>query len=156
MNLKTIGIVLVSLFIATELPSSWAHSHEEEGEEKEEGSASVGPGKAITQADKKEGIQLSKNAIQSLGIKLQVIQSEKTHRFPKQALVHFQDEVGIYRLRGDWFKLVEIQILSQTGSEVTVKTDEIQPKDQIVIGGVPLLRVAELEAWGGSGDGHGH
>lgn len=159
MNLKALGIGLVSLFAVTGCyfsSSSWGHSHEEEGEGKEEGSASVGPGKAIPQADKKQGFQLSLSAVQTLGIKFQTIQSQGIHRLPTQALVRFQDESGVYRFKEGWFKLIEIHPLSQSASEITVKTDEIQSGDQVVITGVPLLRVAELEAWGGSGDGHGH
>lgn len=130
------------------------HGH---GEEEEEGGARVGPGKAITAASKKDGIKLSDKAIQTLGLRYQQIKSEGAHKLPAKAVVYFQGEMGVYRLRNGFFKLIEeIALTSKTSTEVTVKTAQIKSGDQVVIDGVPLLRAAELEAWGGSGDGHGH
>lgn len=127
--------------------------HEEEGEE---GGSGVGPGKAITAASKTQGIQLSEFAVKTLGLKTAPIVAPSNHRLSPGALVKFQNEAGVYRLRGGWFKLIEGKLLSLSATEALFQSNELRPGDQIVIEGVPLLRVAELEAWGGSGDGHGH
>jgi hypothetical protein len=94
-----------------------------------------------------------------LGLSGLKISSQGVHTVPARSLVYFQDEVGVYRLRNGWYKLVEIPAPEKklSGAElVTIRTEELQPGDQVIQTGVPLLRVAELEAWGGSGDGHGH
>ncbi len=143
------------------------HAHNEEGEERgdehvheeheeEECGGRVGPTKAIVEASKKTGIKLSEKAIKALDITTEPINSQNTHKLPLKSLVHFQEEVGVYRQREGWFKLIEVEVLSKNSTEVTVKTQNIKPGDDVAVTGVALLRVAELEAWGGSGDGHGH
>lgn len=132
------------------------HGNGHEEEEKEEGSSRVGPGKAITEASRKKGFKLSEKAVQALRIQLATVQSSRTHRLPFKASVHFQNDSGIYRFREGWFTLVKAELQRVSPTEILVRTDEVRPGDQVVIDGVPLLRVAELEAWGGSGDGHGH
>ena len=131
------------------------HGHEE-GEHEEEAPARVGPDQAITAANREEGLQLSPKATLALGLKMQAISREKNHKIPKNAVVYSQDEIGVYRFRRGWFKLVDVQVLTKTASEATIQSDDLTASDQIVIAGVGLLRVADLEAWGGSGDGHGH
>jgi hypothetical protein len=138
------------------------HAHgegEEEGHgdhEEEEGGARFGPGKAITAANKKDGIQLSEKAIKTLGLSYVAATGDGTFKLPFKTAVFFQDEVGVYRLKNGWHKLIEVQLISKNANEVVIKTSELKSGDQIAKDGVPLLRAAELEAWGGSGDGHGH
>ncbi len=139
------------------------HAAHNEGEEEghghghgEEGSSRVGPDKSITAATREDGIQLALQAVKQLGLKTTAASGAETFSVPAKSVVQFQDENGVYRLRDGWYKLVEVALLSKTSSEFTIRTREIKSSDQIVTEGVPLLRVAELEAWGGSGDGHGH
>lgn len=146
MKLRHLTYLIIALLV---VPSVFAS-------EEEEASSSVGPNKAITAANPKSGLQLSDKATALLGLAFEKISSTKTHRVPASCAVYFQDEVGVYRVRGGWIKLVEIEIKSRTASEIVFDSSEIQPEDTIVNAGVPLLRVAELEAWGGSGEGHGH
>ncbi len=124
--------------------------------DEEEGGARFGPDKAITAANKKDGIQLSEKAAKTLGLSYVAASGDGTFKLPFKTAVFFQDEVGVYRLKNGWHKLIEVQLISKTMSEVVVKTSELKSGDQIANDGVPLLRAAELEAWGGSGDGHGH
>lgn len=116
-----------------------------------EAPANVGEGKAIVAADAKTGLKLSEAAAKTLGLKTM----EAARRVPASALVYFHDEVGVYRLRGGWYKLVEVEIVSK-GREVVIETDELKPGDRIVVAGAALLRVAELDAFGGEEAGHGH
>lgn len=139
-----------------------AHGHghgEEEGHgdhEEEEGGARFGPGKAITAANKKDGIQLSEKAVKTLGLNYISVTGDGIFKIPVKSAVFFKDEVGVYRFRHGWHKLIDVELVSKTATEAVVKTSEIKSGDQIAKDGVPLLRAAELEAWGGSGDGHGH
>lgn len=132
------------------------HGHGHGGHEEEEGGNRFGPGKAITAANKKDGIQLSEKALKTLGVTYGSVTGSGTFKVPLKSVVFSQDEVGIYRFKGGWHKLLEVQLVSKTASEAVIKTSELNAGDQIAKDGVPLLRAAELEAWGGSGDGHGH
>lgn len=131
------------------------HEGEEHKEEAEEASPGVGPNKAITEADHEKGFKLSPEATKTLAIK----SAPATHLtsgggiVPKSALAFFQGEVGVYRLRDGWYKLVEVTLTPKTSS---IKTNEFKANDQIVVEGVPLLRIADLDASGGNEEGHGH
>ena len=178
--MKNISLIRCSLFVATfgilATASFSAHSsvgeaehdskkghahedgeeHEEEGEEEEETGGRFGVGKAIVAASRKTGIQLSEKAVKSLGLSYTKLEGGSPFKVPLKCVVFFQKEVGIYRFKNGRYKLVEVELLSKTSTEATVKASELTSGDQIVKDGVPLLRAAELEAWGGSGDGHGH
>lgn len=127
-----------------------------EGEEEEEVSSSVGPGNAVTAANPETGFQLSEEALKTLGIKTKTIPTNST--FPKQAIVTFKDETGVYRLRDGWYKLIEGEIEPQgNGIRFTPnKRQDLRVGDHIVVEGVPLLRVTELDAFSGGEAGHGH
>lgn len=132
--------------------------HGEEGHEEEgEGiSSNVGPGNAVTAADPKRGLQLSEEAVKTLGIKTQPAPSESF--VPKSAIVTFKDETGVYRLRDGWYKLVEGYTQPQNNRLrfTPHEKQDLRPGDKIVVEGAPLLRVAELDAFSGGEAGHGH
>ncbi len=130
--------------------------HGDEHGDHEESSNSVGPDKAVTAANKKEGIRLSEGAVKTLGLSYSPIAGDKTFRVPLKAVVFFQNETGIYRFKDGWYKLIEVDVVSKSAAEATVKSSELKAGDQVVITGVPLLRAAELDATGGSEEGHGH
>lgn len=154
-KIRPVLSVVILLHFGTVLNPSLSYP-QEKNEEKEEVSPSVGSGKAIAQADKKKGFQLSQSAIRTIGLKFLTIKNLEDYQLPAEALVRFQEEFGVYRFRNGWFRLVEIRPVFTTKSHFTTRTNEIQANDQIVIDGVPLLRVAELEVLGGTGDGDGH
>lgn len=129
--------------------------HEEGGSQEEEFSSSVGPGNAITAADERTGIQLSDKAQKALEIRLQPI----SESLPKHAIVTFKEETGIYRFRDGWFKLIEGKVIDAGNQRVIFRPrhpHDLKKGDQVVINGVPLLRVAELDAFAGEEAGHGH
>lgn len=129
--------------------------HHEEGEE-EESSSSVGPGNAVTAANPETGFQLSEAALKTLGIRTQALLANNT--FPKQAIVYFKDETGVYRLRDGWYKLIEGDTEPQANRIrfTPHKRQDLRAGDQVVIEGVPLLRVTELDAFSSGEAGHGH
>ncbi len=137
-------------------------NHDEHGEhaehaEEEHGATRFGPHKAITAANKKDGIKLSPSALKTLGIESFTLRGNTNRQtLPLKAVVFFQDELGVYRMKDGWFKLIEVSLISKTSTEAIILSDILKSGDHITLNGVPLLRAAELEAWGGSGDGHGH
>lgn len=132
------------------------HGHGHGDHEEEEGGARFGPGKAITAANKKEGIQLSEKASKTLGLTYVEVTGSGTFKVPLKSVVFSQDEVGVYRFKDGWHKIIDVEFVSKTASEAVIKTSKLNSGDKLAKDGVPLLRAAELEAWGGSGDGHGH
>lgn len=133
------------------------HAHEGEHDEHEEAAPRVGKGKAIEAASKATGIQLSSSALQTLGIKSKPVEvNAEQIELPAESGVFFKNEVGIYRVRAGWYKLLDAKLLERKAGKIFVQVSGLSEGDQVVVSGTALLRVAELEAWGGSGDGHGH
>lgn len=132
------------------------HKEEEghdEHEESEEGSVGgVGKGNAVTAADENDGIRLSPKAIETMGIKTAPYNKGQ---IPASALVRYQDNIGVYRLRNDWFKLLPIRIKGQQGDILTILAADLEPNDQIVIERTGLMRAAELDAFSGEAS-HSH
>jgi hypothetical protein len=124
--------------------------------DEDEARASTGPGKAVVEVDKSKGIHLSEKAIQTLGLSTIPVTTGKLLVLPASCAVYSQNEVGVYRLRNGWFKLIEVQLLSKKTPEISFKTSEFSQGDRVVNRGAALLRVAELETSGGAGDDDGH
>lgn len=108
----------------------------------------IGSGQAIEELSKNEGFRLSKKAIETLDIKTTKIGSD--FKIPSKSLIHERGEVGIYVLRGDFFKFVEIEVLSEQTKDVKIESSKIRLGDQIVVQGASLLRLAEIDALNGA------
>ena len=108
----------------------------------------AGPTMAVLEANLDDGFRLSEKAKKVIGVVTQPI-GQKPYVIPRMALVFYGDRVGVYRLRQNWFKLVEVQTVSKTHDSASVSSPDIKVDDQIAIEGVALLRVAELDAFGG-------
>jgi hypothetical protein len=133
-------------------------AHPEEGHEEgeEEVSSSVGPGNAVPEADAENGFKLSEKAVRTLELGLQAVRPQPTYTLPRSAVAYFKDEAGVYRLREGWFKLIEGDAKTSGNQVVFTPKVAFRDGDQIVVKGVGLLRVADLDAFGGSGDAHAH
>lgn len=107
----------------------------------------IGPEKAITNANKSDGFKLSEIAVKKLEIKTFKILSKDFIKVPTTSLVFFQSEVGIYRVRSGWYRLIPIKILNKGTSETTIASSEIKNEDEVVIHGSDLLRLADLNLW---------
>lgn len=129
------------------------NDHEEQGEEKASGG--VGPGKAVTEADPDQGLKLSEKTIQLFEVATKPL-GAFPFSVPISSLVYYQEEIGVYRLRDGWFKLIEVKLLSKSGKQAMLESSDLMSADQIVIQGAALLRVAELDAFNGGEEGHGH
>ncbi|MBI2707627.1 MAG: hypothetical protein HYX35_04880 [Proteobacteria bacterium] len=110
-------------------------------------------GKAIIAASETLGFQLSKKASETIGIKIGLVEGNGNYTVPKQALVRFQNHIGIYRVRENWIKLILVRVKAETNSTYIIQTNDLQKADHVVIQGVPLLRIADLDAHGGVEEG---
>lgn len=121
-------------------------------EEAEEGKKGrVGPGKAVIEASEKEGLKLSEKALKNLELEFLNISDRSTVVVPASSLVHFQDFAAIYRVRGGWFKMVEIEPVMH-GSSAHFASKDILPGDQIVTKNPGLIRVIDLDVFGPEAD----
>lgn len=108
----------------------------------------IGSGQAIEALSKDGGIRLSKKAIETLDIKTTKIGPD--FKVPSKSLIHERGEVGIYVLRDNFFKYVEIEVLSEQTNETKIESFKIRLGDQIVSQGASLLRLAEIDALNGA------
>ncbi|MBL7542592.1 MAG: hypothetical protein JNL11_02195 [Bdellovibrionaceae bacterium] len=108
----------------------------------------AGPNMAATEASLKDGFKLTDKAKEVIGVKTKSIGS-KPYSIPNEALVHYGDKVGVYRLRDGWFKLIEVQKTNKDSGTSTISSSDLNEKDQIAIEGVALLRVSEMDIFGG-------
>ncbi|MBC7397846.1 MAG: hypothetical protein H7333_10430 [Bdellovibrionales bacterium] len=105
--------------------------------------------KAITEASKSDGIKLSPKAVVRIGLKTIPYSPAATLTLQSGAIVHSLGITGIYRLRDGWYKLIPVTLLSKGKETMTLKVTDFRNTDQIVTEGVALLRVAEMDAFGG-------
>jgi hypothetical protein len=119
------------------------------------GGKAVGKGKAITAVDKVKGFKLSKEAIKTLGLKLQTVDGS-TFSVSKKTLVTSKNKKGVYRFRGGFFKLLEAKILREEKSGYKVEVSGVDFGDQIVVNGTGLLRVTDVYSTDKSSYGHSH
>ncbi len=134
------------------------------GENQDEHEHSEESSKSKTILSVKNGgrrFELSKKAISTLKLKYGPCDHSKDNivQIPNESLVSFGNEYGIFIHSSDWFELIEVQVESRSKENSIVSADYFSEKNrpcEIVVSGVPLLRVAQLEASGEGGEGHGH
>lgn len=105
---------------------------------------------AVIAISKTEGFKLSEKAIQTLGVKTGIPTSfgQSVFEVPSESLVYSEFRVGIYRLREDWFKFIEVDRVHRLAPFSRVHTKEfnsLRSQDRVAIQGAPLLRVVEME-----------
>lgn len=130
------------------------HDHGEHGEE------SFGKGKAITEVKNEgESFKLALEAQSLLGLGFGVIEKSVGRGVfivPTKSLIFFNDEKGIFVKVGDWFKLVDVEMVKKGSNWSQVKSNDLSVGQKIVVAGTGLLRVAHLQASGRGGKGHAH
>lgn len=97
---------------------------------------------------RKDGFRLAENAKKVIGLGVEPLAPLRT-KFLKVLLSIMEIRSGVYRLRDGWFKLVEIQKISDSNSETTISSSDLKTSDQIAVEGVALLRVSDMDAFGG-------
>ncbi len=128
----------------------------EKHEEKEEENESVGPEKGIQESDEKKGFKLSPEALKNFEIKTVRLEKSSPWTLPELVIVRSGEEVNLFRLRDGFFKRIDFKQIKRMGSQVLISSPDLQSGDEIVSGGLGLLRIAELSAFGGLAEGHSH
>jgi len=105
-------------------------------------------GKAVFETSTNLGMKLTDKALINIEVKTMKLDSTGDYNLPPESIVHFQDQVGVYRRRDGWFRLIKIQILKNSDREVSVRSTELRAGDELVIHGADLLRVSEMDAFG--------
>jgi hypothetical protein len=163
MKFTRIILAILFSFSGAQLYAQDEHQHEEgssaqgdtEEHHEEEGAKNVGPDKGIISFDEHEGFVLSKEALANFDIKSVSVKGKEPWSLPTSALLLTGDEKNMYRLRGNTFKRIDIQIVRKDSNIVQIKSKDLQTGDSIVIQGVGFLRVAELDVTSGE-SGHSH
>lgn len=107
------------------------------------------PGKAVFEYSVESGMKLTEKALKNIEVKTTKVSSGSQQAISANALVYFQDQIGVYRLRNGWFKLVKVQLIKKGSSEVVIQSPELGADDEVAIHGADLLRVSEMDAAGG-------
>ncbi len=128
--------------------------HDEHGEHSEE-NAQVGADKGILEASESEGIKLSPEAEKNFLIS-RIKVTDKLIKLPKRAIVTTLSERNIFRYRTGFYKRIDFVEISRNLEDVTIRSDELKPGDELVIQGLGFLRTAEIAAFGGAPEGHSH
>lgn len=121
-------------------------------EESADGKASSKIEKAVSAFDLRFGMKFTSKALTNMGLRLVGLTGKDAHRLPVGSLVHYQDKVGVYRLRDGWFKLIPVSAAPVTKLDAMVSSTELRPGDQVVTSGAAFLRLAELDIEGGAED----
>ena len=132
------------------------HSEGEAHEEEEEGSSQVGLDKGILEADEHQGIKLAPEAARTFSLKTINLTGNGPWSVPASAKLHSGEEVNLYRLRAGFYKRIDFKELRKEDGAISVAAADLRAGDQVVVGGIGFLRIAELAAFGGAPEGHSH
>jgi hypothetical protein len=119
------------------------------------GGKAIGIGKAIEEIDEIKGFKLSKEAIITLSIEFKDVDTSE-FLISKSTLVASKGIKGIYRFREGYFKFLHIKLKKEIKGQYLIHVNEIGLGDQIVTGGVNLLRVSDIYSTDTSEYGHSH
>lgn len=128
---------------------------EEKTEKTEEGGSKIGPDKGILEANESVGIKLSPQAEKNFEIKRIKVPTTGVVTVPKEAIVTTVAESNLFRFRNGFYKRIDFQEVSRSQNSVTVKSNELNSTDEVVVQGLGFLHTAEFSAFSGE-TGHGH
>ncbi len=135
-----IWAVLGSLAV---LPTYGLCREPDEDNEKEERPA-YAKETAVIAVSHENGFQLSEKAKMTLGLGFLKLDGSPPWKIPAESLVVLQDHAGVYRLRDGWFKLVQVDVIGRSASELTIQCPDLKSPDAIVTQHVAHLRVADI------------
>ncbi|MEK2646329.1 hypothetical protein [Bdellovibrio sp. BCCA] len=146
--MKKILVVICMAIYGWAVVASEGHDHEE--------NASVGPDKGIISFDEHDGFKLSSEAIKNFDLKTVALKGSNPWEVPANAVLYSGEEVNVYRLRDGFYKRIDFDLISKNGSQIKIKSKDLQTGDELVVQGVGFLRTAEIVASGGAPEGHSH
>ena len=106
-------------------------------------------GKAVYETSPEQGMKISDIGLKNIEVTLGKVAGSSSFNIPLTGLVYFQDNIGIYRVREGWFKFIKIKLKSKNADHALIESADLRAGDQFAIHGADLLRVAELDAFGG-------
>lgn len=127
---------------------------EKKADEHGAGNPAVGANRGILSVNDKDGFKLADSAIKTFGLKLMPVGSLSNVRIPMSAIYYGLQETNVYRARSGFFKRIDFKILQKSSDTLVISSNDLASGDQLVIGGVAFLRIAELQAYGGVADEH--
>lgn len=98
---------------------------------------------AVLESSESLGFRLAPQALQTLGI--ETLEFHGIDAIPASARVYSQDEIGVYRLRDGWFRLIHLD-----------QPEELRKGDAIAVRGAAFLRVTDMSLFGDPIGGHHH
>ena len=143
---------------AGEHPPHTEDAHDDHDAKEAGVSSNVGPGKAVEAADPEKGFQFSSAAAQRIGLETRPLHGKAPFVLPASALVRYREERAVYRLRGGWITRVEGRAEGDHENVRFTPRDwqALVAGDAVVIEDVPIVRLAELDAFSTGEEGHGH
>lgn len=130
--------------------------HDEGGAHGEEANPSVGADKGIIEASDSMGFKLSPEALKTFALETKKFSDGVA--VPSESLVYSGETTSVFRLRDGFYKRVTIKKIGKPAKSAPqmIESADLRTGDEIVIKGAPFLRIAELDASGGIGEGHSH
>lgn len=136
--MKSFKVILAIILFLTQL--IWAS--EIKGEDT---NVEIKKGGAIMAFSKDDGFKLSNKAMKNLDITFSRLKGNLSWEIPKSALIRIKHSVGVYRRWNGWITMVLVNVLSQTKDTVTIKSVDLENKDEIAISGVLFLRMTDAD-----------
>lgn len=135
------------------------HKHAE-GEKKDHGgdeeeAKNVGPEKGVTSFDEEAGFKISQEATKTFSIEKLSLNGSGPWTVPVSAILFTSEDKSVYRVRKDFFKRVDVQILRKDKNSAVIQSSDLASGDTLVTKGASSLRVAELDVTSGE-SGHSH
>lgn len=139
------AILLMMLF----LPAiSYAHG----GGEVEAGKV----GKGVIAFDEHEGFKLSPESIKRMQFGYKKVETAGSITISKEALVLALDETHVYTHINDYFKAIDVKIISKTKDSYSVSATGLKTGVEVVTKGVSFLRVIDMDMNASEEEGEHH
>lgn len=151
--MKYLTIISLILISSLTLAEEGHEGDEHEAGEHEETSANVGLDKGILEKSESEGFKLSEEAVKTMDIKTMDVHSQQVE-IPITALVRIKDEMYIFRLRGGWYKRIELKIIQKGTDKLTLNSNHLSNGDKVVTKGLGFLRTSEIYSEEGATHSH--
>ncbi len=109
------------------------------------GASKFGKDSAVTAFEPEEGFKMSETALSSLGVRFRKLDGASLWSIPKDALVRIKHVSGVYRRVEGWISFVLVETHGKNNSQVTIRSEDLQPGDEVAIDGATFLRMTEAD-----------
>lgn len=91
--------------------------------------AEINTKKAVYEISEKDGFKVSAVGLKNIDVMIKPLVKTRPIVLPATSLVYLKEQIGVYRLRGDWFKLVFVEVERKNESDAQVKSRELNEGD---------------------------